>query len=89
MEVLAVEGSYASVIGGAPAAGVVFTGEVDARTAADPRVTALERRVADASRVERARLLAELAEVSGRRAVGEAGRGGGGVRRRALASSAR
>jgi acetyl-CoA carboxylase carboxyltransferase component len=63
MEVLAVEGSYASVIGGAPAAGVVFTGEVDARTSKDPRVTALERRVADASPVERARLLAELAEV--------------------------
>jgi acetyl/propionyl-CoA carboxylase alpha subunit/acetyl-CoA carboxylase carboxyltransferase component len=63
MEVLAVEGSYASVIGGAPAAGVVFVGEVDARTSADPRVTAFERRVADASPVERARLLAELAEV--------------------------
>jgi acetyl-CoA carboxylase carboxyltransferase component len=63
MEVLAVEGSYASVIGGAPAAGVVFTGEVDARTSADPRVTALERRVADAPPVERARLVAELSEV--------------------------
>src|SRR6185437_15548470 len=44
MEVLAVEGSYASVIGGAPAAAVVFTGEVDRRTSSDPRVTALERR---------------------------------------------
>ncbi|MGZ4650662.1 MAG: carboxyl transferase domain-containing protein, partial [Kineosporiaceae bacterium] len=66
MEVLAVEGSYASVIGGAPAAGVVFTGEVDARTRADPRVTALERRLADAGHqedAERGRLLAELAEV--------------------------
>ena len=38
MTVLAVEGSFASVIGGAPAAAVVFAGEVDARTAADPRV---------------------------------------------------
>ncbi|HEX8519918.1 MAG TPA: carboxyl transferase domain-containing protein, partial [Pseudonocardia sp.] len=38
MEVAAVEGSYASVIGGAPAAAVVFAGEVDKRTAADPRV---------------------------------------------------
>jgi acetyl-CoA carboxylase carboxyltransferase component len=66
MQVLAVEGSFASVIGGAPAAGVVFTGEVDARTSADPRVTALERRAADAGSagdVERARWLAELAEV--------------------------
>ena len=42
MEVLAVEGSYASVLGGAPAAAVVFTGEVDKRTAADPRVRELE-----------------------------------------------
>ena len=38
MEVLAVEGSFASVIGGAPAAAVVFAGDVDARTEADPRV---------------------------------------------------
>jgi acetyl-CoA carboxylase carboxyltransferase component len=42
MEVLAVEGSYASVIGGAPAAAVVFTRDVDQRTAADPRVRELE-----------------------------------------------
>src|ERR1700731_2946198 len=42
MEVLAVEGSFASVIGGAPAAAVVFTGEVDARTKTDDRVTQLE-----------------------------------------------
>ena len=38
MTVLAVEGSFASVIGGAPAAAVVFARDVDARTAADPRV---------------------------------------------------
>jgi acetyl-CoA carboxylase carboxyltransferase component len=36
--VVAVEGSYASVIGGAPAAAVVFAREVQARTNADPRV---------------------------------------------------
>ncbi len=47
---LAVEGSFASVIGGAPAAAVVFTGEVDARTAADPRVRELERRLAGGRR---------------------------------------
>jgi len=35
--VVAVEGSYASVIGGAPAAAVVFAREVRARTDADPR----------------------------------------------------
>jgi acetyl-CoA carboxylase carboxyltransferase component/biotin carboxyl carrier protein len=38
LEVVAVEGSYASVIGGAPAAAVVFAREVRARTDADPRV---------------------------------------------------
>ena len=38
MEVVALEGTYASVIGGAPAAAVVFAREVDARTRKDPRV---------------------------------------------------
>ena len=40
MTVLALEGSFASVLGGAPAAAVVFAGEVNARTATDPRVAA-------------------------------------------------
>ena len=35
MTVLALEGSFASVLGGAPAAAVVFAGDVNARTAAD------------------------------------------------------
>jgi acetyl/propionyl-CoA carboxylase alpha subunit/acetyl-CoA carboxylase carboxyltransferase component len=48
MEVAAVEGSYASVIGGAPAAAVVFAGEVNKRTAADPRIADLEARIAEA-----------------------------------------
>ncbi|HET6986523.1 MAG TPA: carboxyl transferase domain-containing protein, partial [Kribbella sp.] len=63
MTVLAVEGSYASVIGGAPAAAVVFAGEVDARTAADVRVSSLSERVREASGAERAALATELAEV--------------------------
>jgi acetyl-CoA carboxylase carboxyltransferase component len=46
LEIAAVEGSYASVIGGAPAAGVVFVREVESRTDADPRVAALRERVA-------------------------------------------
>jgi acetyl-CoA carboxylase carboxyltransferase component/biotin carboxyl carrier protein len=41
MTVLALEGSFASVLGGAPAAAVVFSGEVNKRTAADPRVVEL------------------------------------------------
>jgi acetyl/propionyl-CoA carboxylase alpha subunit/acetyl-CoA carboxylase carboxyltransferase component len=63
MEVLAVEGSYASVIGGAPAAAVVFTREVDKRTAADPRVRELEEAVGSADPVEQGRLRTELAGV--------------------------
>ncbi|WP_408667325.1 carboxyl transferase domain-containing protein [Jatrophihabitans sp.] len=61
MTVLAIEGSYASVLGGAPAAAVVFTGEVDARTARDPRIKQLEERGAAATGVERAALATELA----------------------------
>jgi acetyl-CoA carboxylase carboxyltransferase component len=55
LEVTAVEGSFASVIGGAPAAAVVFTREVDARAQADPRV------------VEAARLAEELTGGHGER----------------------
>jgi acetyl-CoA carboxylase carboxyltransferase component len=61
--VLAVEGSYASVLGGAPAAAVVFTRDVDKRTAADPRVRDLEAALAAADGAEQARLRAELATV--------------------------
>ncbi len=64
MEVLAVEGSFASVIGGAPAAAVVFTGDVNARTRADERVRALQRAVADAPAGDEGRLIVELAEVT-------------------------
>jgi acetyl-CoA carboxylase carboxyltransferase component len=63
MEVLAVEGSFASVIGGAPAAAVVFTREVDQRTRADERVRALEASVVAASPEEVDLRRAELADV--------------------------
>jgi acetyl-CoA carboxylase carboxyltransferase component len=63
MTVLAVEGSYASVLGGAPAAAVVFSRDVDARTAKDPRVTALEEKLSSASGAERAELATELEAV--------------------------
>ncbi len=63
MTVLALEGSFASVLGGAPAAAVVFSGEVDARTAADPRIRELEARVAASPGPERAVLTAELEEL--------------------------
>ncbi|MFF4622856.1 ATP-binding protein [Nonomuraea jabiensis] len=63
MTVLALEGSFASVLGGAPAAAVVFSGEVNNRTATDPRVTELQTRVSTATGAERAALNAQLAEV--------------------------
>ncbi|MQA94548.1 MAG: ATP-grasp domain-containing protein [Streptosporangiales bacterium] len=63
MTVLALEGSFASVLGGAPAAAVVFSGEVNNRTATDPRVTELQAQVAAADAAERAALGARLAEV--------------------------
>jgi acetyl/propionyl-CoA carboxylase alpha subunit/acetyl-CoA carboxylase carboxyltransferase component len=49
MEVAALEGTYASVIGGAPAAAVVFAREVDTRTRKDPRVVAAEQELAEAT----------------------------------------
>jgi acetyl/propionyl-CoA carboxylase alpha subunit/acetyl-CoA carboxylase carboxyltransferase component len=67
MEIAAVEGSYASVIGGAPAAAVVFAGEVNRRTAADPRVADLQARIGEAvdagAHADAARLRAELTAV--------------------------
>ncbi|WP_206443361.1 carboxyl transferase domain-containing protein [Candidatus Protofrankia californiensis] len=63
MTVLALEGSFASVIGGAPAAAVVFSDEVDARTADDPRVRDLEARVTAAAYPDHAALTAELDEL--------------------------
>ncbi|MFE5333361.1 carboxyl transferase domain-containing protein, partial [Embleya sp. NPDC056575] len=63
MTVLAIDGSFASVLGGAPAAAVVFAGDVNARTAADPRVRDLESRAAAASGADRATLTAELDEL--------------------------
>ncbi|SDI19565.1 Acetyl/propionyl-CoA carboxylase, alpha subunit [Actinokineospora alba] len=63
MTVLALEGSFASVLGGAPAAAVVFTRDVAARIAADPRVRDLETRSAAAVGADRASLTAELDEL--------------------------
>jgi acetyl-CoA carboxylase carboxyltransferase component len=56
LEVAALEGTHASVIGGAPAAAVVFAGEVAARTRKDPRVQALSEAMAQAGGIEKSRL---------------------------------
>ena len=65
MEIAAVAGSYASVIGGAPAAAVVFAADVRKRTDGDPRVADLKAQIAQATgsgaRDEASRLRAELA----------------------------
>jgi acetyl/propionyl-CoA carboxylase alpha subunit/acetyl-CoA carboxylase carboxyltransferase component len=63
MTVLALEGSFASVLGGAPAAAVVFSGEVRNRTATDSRVADLQARAAETSGAARAALNAALIEV--------------------------
>jgi len=62
MTVLALEGSFASVLGGAPAAAVVFGAEVSNRTATDPRVAGLQARMAESSADDRGGLSAQLAE---------------------------
>ncbi|MEO5834642.1 MAG: carboxyl transferase domain-containing protein, partial [Nakamurella sp.] len=49
MEVVAVAGSFASVIGGAPAAAVVFTRDVNNRTTSDSRVSEIETALAGSS----------------------------------------
>ena len=83
MTVLALEGSFASVLGGAPAAAVVFSGEVNTRTgerpagsvAAGPPGRGQRRRAGGADgRAGRGAVV---------RARREAGRGGRGVRPRA------
>ncbi len=67
LEVAALEGTFASVIGGAPAAAVVFAGEVEARTRKDPRLQALtetlNKAMTKADSVEKNRLRAQWDEL--------------------------
>ncbi|MGO9270876.1 MAG: carboxyl transferase domain-containing protein [Terriglobia bacterium] len=49
LEVAALQGTYASVIGGAPAAAVVFAREVETRTRKDARIQALDQAIAKAA----------------------------------------
>ncbi len=63
MEVAAVEGSFASVIGGAPAAATVFAREVRTRVEADPRVVAARSLMTGASGAQATERRARLAEV--------------------------
>jgi acetyl/propionyl-CoA carboxylase alpha subunit/acetyl-CoA carboxylase carboxyltransferase component len=63
LEVAALEGTYASVIGGAPAAAVVFAGEVEARTRKDARLQALTQAMAQADSAEKGRLRTQWDEL--------------------------
>ena len=64
METAAVSGSFASVIGGAPAAAVVLSREVAARTDGDSRVADRRARLASATGRELADLRHELADIA-------------------------
>jgi acetyl-CoA carboxylase carboxyltransferase component len=61
--VVALEGTYASVIGGAPAAAVVFAGEVEARARKDARLQPLTQAMAQAEGAEKSRLRAQWDEL--------------------------
>jgi len=63
LEVVALKGSYASVIGGAPAAAVVFTAEVEARTRKDLRIQTMNEAMAKAEGVAKNRLQAASDEL--------------------------
>ena len=78
METAAVAGSYASVIGGAPAAAVVLSRQVSARTDDDPRVTSLRTQLTTAT----GKALADGAPSAGRGHPGRQGREAEAGRRR-------
>jgi hypothetical protein len=83
MTVLAIEGSFASVLGGAPAAAVVFAGDVAKRTASDPRVASAGGAAAGGARRDaRGRCSWSWPTSRGGGARGEDLRGGRRVRRR-------
>lgn len=63
LQVAALEGTFASVIGGAPAAAVVFSGEVEARARKDPRLQGLINAMANANSAEKHRLHKECDEL--------------------------
>ena len=59
---IALERAHASVIGGAPAAAVVFARDVNTRTREDPRIAELDAKISEAEGAERERLRAEREE---------------------------
>ena len=63
LETIAIEGAFASVLGGAPAAAVVFARDVTNRTRDDDRIVELDERLATAENGDRQRLRAERDEL--------------------------
>jgi acetyl-CoA carboxylase carboxyltransferase component len=63
LEVAALEGTYASVIGGAPAAAVVFATEVEGRTRKDSRLAELNEAIVRAEGADKGRLRAKWNEL--------------------------
>jgi hypothetical protein len=63
LEVSALEHTYASVIGGAPAAAVVFAGSVRKRTLSDERIMALQQELDRAVGAERVALRDRLGKM--------------------------
>ncbi|MGZ4201649.1 MAG: carboxyl transferase domain-containing protein, partial [Thermoleophilaceae bacterium] len=61
LETVALEGTHASVIGGAPAAGVVFAREVEQAAREEPRIAELDARIETAEGVARQQLRARRA----------------------------
>ncbi|HXY66897.1 MAG TPA: carboxyl transferase domain-containing protein [Mycobacterium sp.] len=64
LEIAAVEGSFASVIGGAPAAATVFAREVDARTQRDPEVREAAERARAATGSDAGAARAQVAQIT-------------------------
>jgi acetyl/propionyl-CoA carboxylase alpha subunit/acetyl-CoA carboxylase carboxyltransferase component len=63
LETIALEGARASVIGGGPAAAVVFAGEVERAAAGDDRIQAIDLSIAQAEGAKRQRLRARRTAV--------------------------
>ncbi|MGZ6670689.1 MAG: carboxyl transferase domain-containing protein, partial [Solirubrobacteraceae bacterium] len=63
LETVALQGTHASVIGGGPAAAVVFAREVERAASADDRITALDQSIASTEGAERQQLRAERAKL--------------------------
>jgi acetyl-CoA carboxylase carboxyltransferase component len=63
LETIAIEGAFASVLGGAPAAAVVFARDVDNRTREDERIQSLDEQLATAENGDRQRLRSQRDEL--------------------------